>query len=113
MINWRASCPTLLFGTFLFACTPAEQAYTPAADSKPAVTSEQFKTSDDLSLPSHAWLPKGKPRAVIVALHGFNDYSHAFEQTGQFFVQHRIAVYAYDQRGFGASAQARYLGRHE
>ena len=50
------------------------------------------------------WLPEGQPRAVILALHGFNDYSNAFAAAGAGLVaQDGIAIYAYDQRGFGAA----------
>jgi alpha-beta hydrolase superfamily lysophospholipase len=38
-----------------------------------------------------------------VALHGFNDYSNAFESTGGYLSRKSIACYAYDQRGFGNS----------
>lgn len=58
--------------------------------------------SDAVTLPLRQWLPpKGKPQAVIVALHGFNDYSNAFEYPARYFSQHGVAVLAYDQRGFG------------
>jgi acylglycerol lipase len=50
-----------------------------------------------------AWLPKEKPKAVILALHGFNDYSNAFTIPGRYLSARGVAVYAYDQRGFGAS----------
>lgn len=45
----------------------------------------------------------GTPRAVILALHGFNDYSHAFEDFAAFSAANGVAVHAYDQRGFGAN----------
>ena len=41
----------------------------------------------------------------MLALHGFNDYSNAFQATGHYFAAHGIATYAYDQRGFGASVR--------
>ncbi len=46
------------------------------------------------------------PKAMIIAVHGFNDYSNAFESTGGVFqkLPTAIAVYAYDQRGFGGAA---------
>jgi len=61
-------------------------------------------TPDGVPLPLRAWLPDaGVPvQAVILALHGFNDYSNAFEAPGRYFAAHGIATYAYDQRGFGA-----------
>jgi alpha-beta hydrolase superfamily lysophospholipase len=62
--------------------------------------------ADHASLPRRAWLPEGAPRAVILAVHGFNDYSNAFTEFGEFAAARGIAVYAYDQRGFGANPAA-------
>src|SRR5262249_47536372 len=45
----------------------------------------------------------GEVRAVILALHGFNDYSHAFAMPGPLWAEQGIATYAYDQRGFGGT----------
>jgi alpha-beta hydrolase superfamily lysophospholipase len=61
---------------------------------------------DGTSMPRRAWLPEGPPQAVILAVHGFNDYSNAFTEFGPFAAEHGIAVYAYDQRGFGAHPTA-------
>ena len=62
--------------------------------------------TDQASLPRRAWLPEGPPRSVILAVHGFNDYSNAFTEFGEFAAEHGIAVHAYDQRGFGANPAA-------
>ena len=43
------------------------------------------------------------PHPVILALHGFNDYSNAFQDFASFAASKGIAVHAYDQRGFGAN----------
>lgn len=59
--------------------------------------------SDGARLPVRRWLPAGKPRAVILGLHGFNDYSRAFEAPAAYWAERGIATYAYDQRGFGAA----------
>src|SRR5690606_1110178 len=40
--------------------------------------------------------------------HGFADYSIAFEGVGPHLAARGIAVYAYDQRGFGAAPNAGY-----
>lgn len=67
------------------------------------VVSGSFRSFDGTELPLRAWLPYGGPaEAVVLALHGFNDYTKAFEPLGQGLAPRRIAVYAYDQRGFGA-----------
>lgn len=61
-------------------------------------------TSPDV--PRRAWLPDGPPQAVILAVHGFNDYSNAFTAFGTFAADHGVAVHTYDQRGFGANPDA-------
>src|SRR3546814_13687678 len=43
----------------------------------------------------------GPPAAIILALHGFNDYSRSFEAPAAYWADRGIATYAYDQRGFG------------
>jgi alpha-beta hydrolase superfamily lysophospholipase len=65
------------------------------------LTESSFITEDAISLPVRQWLPVSTPHAVIIALHGFNDYSHSFNQAGKFFSSLGFACYAYDQRGFG------------
>ncbi|MFQ5562959.1 MAG: alpha/beta fold hydrolase [Parvularculaceae bacterium] len=48
--------------------------------------------------------PAEEPRAVIVAVHGMNDYANAFAMAGQWWAKNaHITTYAYDQRGFGRS----------
>lgn len=62
-------------------------------------------TADGTRLPLRAW-PAESPKAVILALHGFNDYSNAFEEPGKYWAARGVATYAYDQRGFGRGADA-------
>ncbi len=85
------------------ACAPQEQSFDPPSRTQASLTADAFVTADGTALPMRFWLPKGKPKAVILAVHGFNDYSRAFEWPGRFFAARGIATYAYDQRGFGAS----------
>ena len=80
----------LIFLLALTACTPREQPPEPLASE---------------AMPTREWLPRGKPRAVVLALHGMNDYSHAFALPGDYFAARGIALFAYDQRGFGAARQ--------
>ncbi len=53
--------------------------------------------------PSAVWRPDGEPRAVLLALHGFNDHHTAFAEFGPWAAAHGVLVEAYDQRGFGAN----------
>lgn len=58
---------------------------------------------DDAGRPSAVWRPAGEPRAVLLALHGFNDHHTAFAEFGAWAAGHGVLVEAYDQRGFGAN----------
>lgn len=62
-----------------------------------------FFTEDGAQLPLRHWLPKTEAKAVLIALHGFNDYSHFFAAPAEYFSSLGIACFAYDQRGFGAA----------
>lgn len=62
-----------------------------------------FITEDGARLPLRSWPTKAEPKAVIIAVHGFNDYSRFFDKPAQYFSEHGIASFAYDQRGFGAA----------
>jgi len=69
---------------------------------QPKLAHDHFTAADGTELPVRSWLPKASPiKAVVVALHGFNDYSNSFVSTGNFLSLQGIACYAYDQRGFG------------
>jgi len=70
----------------------------------PARLSEMaFITEDGATLPLRRWLPKTEPQAVLIALHGFNDYSRFFTMPAEYLSSLGIACFAYDQRGFGAA----------
>lgn len=71
----------------------------------PRLEAERVIAADGAMLPLSVWRPQGSPRAVVLALHGFNDYRQAFAEVGPFLASRDIATYAYDQRGFGATAQ--------
>ena len=71
----------------------------------PTMTHSEFIADDGMRLPLRSWLPDGKPKAMILALHGFNDYSNAFTDSGEEWAKRGIATFAFDQRGFGAAPQ--------
>ncbi len=70
---------------------------------------DSFAMPDGARLPVRTWLPapppKGNvaPRAVVLALHGFNDSRDGWELPGPAFAAASIALFAPDQRGFGAA----------
>ncbi len=69
---------------------------------------DHWRTPDGAALPIRIWMPTGQVRAVILALHGMNDYSNAFDGPGKALAARGIAVYAYDQRGFGQAPHPGY-----
>jgi alpha-beta hydrolase superfamily lysophospholipase len=71
----------------------------------PHLEADRVIAADGATLPLIVWRPHGAPRAVVLALHGFSDYRLAFAEVGPFLAAGGIATYAYDQRGFGATAQ--------
>lgn len=92
----------------LAACVPTVQRAAPRADLtqphfEPAA--ERFISFDGAELGLTAWLPPEgqEPRAVIIGLHGMNDYANTFYLAGPWFAEHGVALYAYDARGFGRS----------
>lgn len=93
-----------LAAVMLAACTARYQPMG-AADTTPALTDQAITAADGYRLPIRAWMPGGpaKPTAVILALHGYNDYSNAFDRAAHRLAQAGIATYAYDQRGFGST----------
>ena len=109
---WRAALLTPLL--LLATCGPAGEtdnrlaAVAPARPTTEATvptrfTGTEFIAADGARLPLRKWLPQGPVRAVILALHGFNDYGNAFEMPAKVWAARGIATYAYDQRGFGGA----------
>lgn len=96
-----------IIGVFiLLICTACTPMVKQAGESRlaPFLGRSHFIAHDGAVLPVRSWLPQGAhPKAVIVALHGFNDYSRFFTAAGQYLSQRGFACYAYDQRGFGNS----------
>ena len=92
----------------LLGCKPETQ---PAGLTKntPELRDLYFLTEDSVQLPVHRWLPSfGKPRAIIIGVHGFNDYGLFLRRPADYFSNQGIATYTFDQRGFGASPRRGY-----
>jgi acylglycerol lipase len=110
----RSALRSVLVG-FLFAlaaCIPTvQQAARPGpsfAGPRFEAAAHRFISFDGAPLGLSAWLPPPdqQPRAVIIGMHGMNDYGEAtFYLMGPWFAQHGMALYAYDARGFGRSPE--------
>ncbi|TLS77627.1 lysophospholipase [Mariprofundus erugo] len=103
----RFSCPRIFAALLLplmllTACGP--RFMPPAAlQVTPVMTDASLISFDGMRLPLRQWLPAEKPSAVVIALHGFNDYSNFIDVAARWWSARGIAVYAYDQRGFGGA----------
>jgi acylglycerol lipase len=61
-----------------------------------------------LNIFTRAWLPKGKPRAIMILIHGFNAHSGYMQWPGEQFAASGLAAYALDLRGRGKSEGERF-----
>jgi acylglycerol lipase len=100
MQRLRRTGPVLaLLALVLAGCADPPGAPAPAPVARP------LAAGSAAGLVVHAWAPKGPPRAVILALHGFGDAGDlTFEGAARAWTARGIAVYAPDQRGFGGNA---------
>ncbi len=93
---------TLVLLLLLAACSPPKiQTQADAVSSIDRLMPEPVVMSDGYELFMKAWPAKDEPVAIVLALHGFNDYSNAFATTAHIFSEQWITTYAIDQRGFG------------
>jgi alpha-beta hydrolase superfamily lysophospholipase len=85
------------------ACTPSVaprvKAHRPAE-----IREDVLVMQDGALLPYQRWSPDGAPKAAVIALHGFNDYSGAYRDLGPLLAARGLLVIAYDQRGFGGTS---------
>lgn len=92
----------IMLFSFLNACTPNEHRFN-FGDHQPQLSSDHILLQDGYKLPYRKWLvpEKKKTKAVLLAVHGFNDYSKAYNDVAPQFAENGILTYAYDQRGYG------------
>ena len=90
----------------LAACShPKIQLQQDITPQRARLTPDSVVMTDAYVLPMKTWSAADAPTAVVIAMHGFNDYSNAFDATAQHFAGEQITTYAIDQRGFGATEQ--------
>ena len=102
----RSAFIAVLLTLSVAACAPIIQsAGTPGMGfAGPQLTDDTFVSFDGAQMGMKRWLPpSGEPWAVIVGLHGINDYSNAFHLAADYWARDGIATYAFDQRGYGRS----------
>lgn len=96
----------ILMITLLAGCAVPAPPSAPSAPpgDVPRLVEDTWIAADGRELPLTRWLPEGKPAGVILALHGFSEHRGIFFALAPHLAGAGYAVYAYDQRGFGATA---------
>ena len=100
----RALICLLILGCLVSCATPRVQQKS-SITQYPRLTPDRLIMDDGYELPLASWQAGGEPEAVVLALHGFNDYRNAFADVAPEFTAAGIQVYAYDQRGFGETRE--------
>jgi len=116
-IAYTGSLMTRLWGPFLWlvalglglsGCIAPGGDHRGPGDGPPALKDNLLIAHDGYELPLRRWTldEEGPPRGAVLALHGFNDYSKAFEVLFESINEQGFNLYAYDQRGFGKTEPA-------
>ena len=92
----------LVWAGLVMGCAPQLKMPGPYSQA-PALAEKSIIMGDGVALPLYTWPAKGKPKAVMLALHGFNDYGTFIKEPARYFGARGILIYSYDQRGFGAA----------
>jgi acylglycerol lipase len=79
----------------------------------PRLETDRFVSFDGARLGLTRWEPPDEPWAVIVGVHGMNDYANSFHLAAPYWASQGIATFAYDQRGFGRSPQRGVWAGHK
>jgi alpha-beta hydrolase superfamily lysophospholipase len=91
----------------LGACTPLmvqRAGQPPLGFSGPRIEARDIISFDGARLGLSEWdATTGAPWAVIVGVHGMNDYANAFHMAAPWWASQGVTTIAYDQRGFGRS----------
>lgn len=105
-MNRRALLASTLAAPLAAACAPRVQ---PGLTPPPGfggleLTADAMVMGDGTRLPCRVWTPsEGQTWAALVCLHGMNDHGMAWHLAGPWWAARGVAVFACDQRGFGAA----------
>ena len=100
---------TLVLACLAVACAPTlQQADRPDIGfSGPRLEDHAFVSFDGARLGLSRWHAQGaaEPWAVVIGVHGMNDYAAAFHLAAPWWAARGVTTLAYDQRGFGRSPE--------
>lgn len=108
----RLLLPLLLVLLTVTGCASPGDRFQGPGEVTPRLEPHQLIAHDGFSLQLHHW-PADEPTAIVLALHGFNDYGGGFAAIAEHFTERQVSLYAYDQRGFGGSEPRGFWPGHE
>ncbi|GAA6007427.1 alpha/beta hydrolase [Rhodotorula paludigena] len=77
---------------------------------QPTCTTEDLTGPGEHRFFTKSWIPAGRPRAALLFVHGFIERIERYDHVFPKYAEQGIAVFAYDQRGFGRTAT--YTPKH-
>ena len=72
------------------------------------MSEETFQGERGVGIFVRSWRPSGKPRGIMILIHGFNAHGGYMEWPGEQFAAEGLAAYALDLRGRGKSEGERF-----
>ncbi len=90
----------MAFSLALTSCVAERLAPGPGPATPRFIDEGHWQSGDGYVLAFSEW-QSPNPQAVVVALHGMNDYGHFIQEAAKHWQAQGIATYAFDQRGFG------------
>jgi alpha-beta hydrolase superfamily lysophospholipase len=66
-------------------------------------TTDRFRAADGVQIFTAAWLPDGKPKAVVLLVHGYGEHIMRYRHVAERLVSAGYAFYGLDHRGHGQS----------
>ena len=100
----QVCCSALLVLVLLLTACATPYVQAPGSRASAASLNGDHAIMDDgYRLPLSRWQAEGNPRAIVLGVHGMNDYSNSFDSTGRYLSKHNITLIAPDQRGFGGT----------
>ena len=95
----------LVIAALITGCALPQLQESAGASGRARLGVEAAIMADGYRLPLRRWDAIERPRVLVLALHGFNDYGNAFATLGPHLATQGVMTFAYDQRGFGTTAQ--------
>jgi acylglycerol lipase len=102
----RFSLSIALSALLLVACGEIQRQRAGPPVQEPVLSNMEAVMADGYVLPIRRWETREPTAGVVLGVHGFGDHGGAFAALSDVLVASGLAtIYAYDQRGFGATRQ--------